>query len=111
MEAISGMRRWLLPVGASVLLGGSPAAAVVTLHVGSAAGRPGDSVTVDVTLTMSDGEEVAGAQADIAFDPAVAPVAARANGRPDCDDNPAIRKGATLFAFRPHKCSPARGEC
>jgi YVTN family beta-propeller protein len=44
---------------------------VVRLRIGSAAGRPGERVTVEVVLD-SDGLSVAGVQNDIVFDPALA---------------------------------------
>ncbi len=48
---------------------------------------------------------MAGTQNDIGFDRRV-PIAAKANGRPDCAVNPAIDKPATTFGFAPGGCTP-----
>src|SRR6185436_12362189 len=61
------------------------------VNVGSNAGAPGDLLTFTVFLT-SAGAEVAGVQADIAFDPLNTPVVATGSGRPDCTVNPDINK-------------------
>jgi len=80
---------------------------VVFLQVGSASGHPGDRVAITVRLDAR-GYAVAGAQNDILFGPA-APIAPRADGRPDCAVNPAIDKRSTVFAFLPADCAP--GSC
>jgi len=80
------------------------AAQAQTLIVSNASGEPGLSATFTVTLS-SGGTSVAGTQNDIAFDPANIPVAAKANGKPNCTVNADIDKGATSFAFRPNGCS------
>lgn len=72
--------------------------------VGSVSGAPGQRVSFAVQLHTS-GHAVAGVENDISFDPR-APIAARANGRPDCTVNPAIDKPATSFAFEPAGCRP-----
>lgn len=60
-------------------------------------------VTISVTLRAPH-SLVAGTQSDLQFDPDNAPIAARANGKPDCRPNPDINKAATSFAFRPPGC-------
>jgi len=68
--------------------------------------------TLDVSTTLPTitveflpaNAEVAGLQCDISY-PANAPIAAKANGKPDCTVNPDIDKDATSFAFRPSGCS------
>ncbi len=82
-------------------------ARAVSVEVGSAAGRAGERVHFAVTLDTK-GHDVAGVQNDIAFD-RQAPVATRANGRPDCTVNPDIHKDATGFSFRPPGCAGAGG--
>jgi hypothetical protein len=68
-----------------------------------AAASPGTQVSVSATL-HTNGALVAGTQNDISFDPN-APIAANADGEPDCVVNPDIAKDATVFAFRPNGCS------
>lgn len=89
----------------------SPAGATVSIDVGNAAGIPGGSVMLEVRLTADAGEEVAGTQNDLRYDPAVAAVVALAEGAPDCAVNPAINKLASAFGFRPTGCDPSRHEC
>ncbi len=68
--------------------------------------NPGEQATIMVTATlMTVGTAVAGAQNDITFDSVNAPIAAKANGKPDCTVNPDVDKAATSFAFRPPGCS------
>lgn len=81
-----------------------PQGQLASLEVGSATGPRGDAVQFDVSL-HTGGQSVAGTQNDLLFDPTV-PVAAQANGRPDCAVNPAIDKNATAFAFIPIGCHP-----
>ena len=71
------------------------------VRIGTASGRPGDTVTFGVTLFGS--ETVAGTQNDIIFDPDT-PVLSNASGRPDCTVNPAIGKDETSFSFEPAGC-------
>ena len=71
------------------------------VRIGTASGKPGDTVTFGVTLFGS--ETVAGTQNDIIFDPDT-PVLSNASGRPDCTVNPAIGKNATSFSFGPAGC-------
>ncbi len=73
-----------------------------TIAIGQAETQPGQRVSVQVVLN-TDGQEIAGTQNEISFDPA-APIAATASGRPDCRRNAAIDKGATSFSFRPNGC-------
>jgi hypothetical protein len=74
-----------------------------SVDVGSVSGLPGEQVTFAVSLSTA-GATVAGVQADIAFDSINTPVAATANGSPDCVVNPSIGKEATAFAFQPFGC-------
>src|SRR5262249_10831196 len=74
-----------------------------TIIIGSATGEPGSTVTLTVSLDAS--VPVAGTQNDITLSP-LAPIAARANGKPDCTVNPDIDKGGTSFAFEPAGCTP-----
>jgi hypothetical protein len=78
----------------------------VEISIGYAVARPGEEVVVDVVLDSAD-IDVAGIQNDILFEPA-SPIAARADGRPDCSVNPAIDKPGTSFAFQPPACDPGR---
>jgi len=79
----------------------------VSLAVGSAAGAPGQQVSVNVLLD-TNGHQVAGTENDISFDPD-APIAAKANGAPNCTVNPLINKDATTFRFQPAGCEV--GDC
>jgi hypothetical protein len=103
-------RRFVVVVLASLALDAGVAAAAVTVAVGSAAGTPGQMVELGATLSADAQEPVAGVENDLNFAPA-APVAVAADGRPDCSPNPAIRKGATAFSFRPIGCDPQAGQC
>jgi hypothetical protein len=82
-----------------VFVGQVPPAIAVSV----AAASPGTQVSVTATL-HTNGALVAGTQNDISFD-LQAPIAANANGKPDCAVNFDINKGATFFAFRPNGCS------
>ncbi len=73
-------------------------------EIGSTAGKPGDTVSITVTLHAS-GSTVAAMQNDITFDARVA-IAATANGHPDCQVNSAIHKDLSAFAFLPPTCTP-----
>ncbi len=75
---------------------------VASLDVGSATGLRGETVQFAVSLHAA-GQQVAGTQNDLLFDPTVA-VAARANGRPDCAVNADIDKSASAFVFIPAGC-------
>ena len=63
----------------------------------------GDTTELAVVLTV--GSDVAGTQNDIGFPPEI-PIGARSNGRPNCQANDLINKGATSFAFQPPSCTP-----
>jgi hypothetical protein len=63
----------------------------------------GAPAAIDVKL-VTGGAQIAGLQTDVTF-PAIAPIGAKANGKPDCTVNQNIDKGATSFAFRPSGCS------
>lgn len=80
------------------------ASQAVTLRVGSAADRPDQTVSIDVTLNTG-GAPVAGTQNDLQFEPET-PVRATAGGRPDCSVNTVIGKESSSFAFRPPGCTP-----
>jgi hypothetical protein len=71
------------------------------LRVGSASGRPGGRVTVAVTLD-SGSWPIAGVECDLTGGGAV--TIASQDGHPACRVNPAIRKQASAFAFRPPTC-------
>ncbi len=81
-----------------------PEGKLATLDVESVTGARGDAVQFGVTL-HTQGQSVAASQNDLTFDPTV-PVAARANGRPECSVNPDIDKNATAFSFLPTGCRP-----
>jgi hypothetical protein len=81
-------------------------AAGQTISVGSTSGKKGWLVTVNTTLGTS--QPVEGTQNDISFDNSKTPIAAKADGRPDCSVNASINKNGS-FAFRPNGCLP--GEC
>lgn len=82
----------------------------VAVDVGSAAGSPGQQVTVAVFL-KSGSQSVAGIQNDIAFDPST-PITGTNDGVPACAVNPAIHKdalfGPRCSALWPHSCSGIR---
>src|SRR5262249_15578909 len=88
---------------AGFFCGQAAAAHGATLVVGSASGDAGATVSFGVSIDTA-GSMVAGAQSDIAFS-SETPIAAKANGKPDCAVNPNIDKGATSFAFRPNGCN------
>lgn len=79
---------------------------VARVVIGSAQGEPGDTVQVGVTLALIDpAAEVAGVQADFAFD-AATPVVATQSGQPDCTTNDEIGSGVQSFVFLPSGCTP-----
>ena len=102
--------RFILVVAVSAALNTQVALAAVTVEVSNAAGTQGQMVELAAVLTADAQESVAGIENDLGFDPG-APVAVGADGRPDCSPNPAIRKGATAFSFRPIGCNPQAGQC
>lgn len=64
-----------------------------SIDLGSAAGGPGD--TVAMTITLSGGNrQVVAASVDISFDPAKVTAALDADGAPECVINPAIGPGS-----------------
>jgi MYXO-CTERM domain-containing protein len=77
--------------------------AVVTVQVGTVSAQAGTTAELPVTLSTG-GDDVAGTENVITFD-SDAPIAARANGRPDCTVNPDIDKTATAFAYQPPGCT------
>ena len=64
---------------------------------------PGQTTTLSVLLATGSAV-VAGAQADIGFDPS-APIVARPDSAPDCTVNPNINKAATEIRFQPPGCA------
>lgn len=73
------------------------------LGVSSAAGAPGERVSIAVSLD-DGGAVVVGLQNDLVLDGINIAIAARTNGSPDCRVEPAIHKDATGFAFVPPGC-------
>jgi hypothetical protein len=102
--------RFILVVAVSAVLNTHVAPAAVTVEVSNTAATQGQMVELAAVLTADAQESVAGIENDLGFDPG-APVAVGADGRPDCSANPAIRKGATAFSFRPIGCDPQAGQC
>jgi hypothetical protein len=85
-----------------------PAAAAVTLAFESAGGRPGERV--ELLARLETDEPVAGIEVELGFDPP-AVIAVDDEGRPDCEEEPSIDKGATGFSFRPARCNPFERDC
>ncbi len=99
-----------VPTPTASLTATSTATATVTptpgrpaVHVGTAAGHPGDRVRFAVTFT-SDGVDVVGVQLDIGFDAERVPIATTVTGEPDCTLNAELGKAA-IFTFLPVGCS------
>ena len=95
----------LRTAAATFCLMAASAAGAAVIEVGSATGRPGDDVTITVSLRSMDAA-VLGTQNRLDFDRET-PVAALPNGQPDCVVNPQIDKTATAFRFLPLDCDPA----
>lgn len=74
-----------------------------TITLGSTSGNAGWLVTFDATLD-SQGSSVAATQNDIFLDARHVPIAANAQGDPDCTVNPATGKTGR-FAFHPVGCT------
>ncbi len=87
-----------------VPLAATPTPVQPSIVVDAVRGQPGDDVFM-VARLVTAGASVAGTQNDIGFDSINTPIAAFANGRPDCGVNPDIGKGAASFAFLPSGCS------
>jgi len=79
---------------------------VASIDIGSATGAPGTTTTVAVSLSLltDPPATVAGVANDVSFDP-LTPIAAKANGTPDCTIHPDIDKGPN-FSFLPLGCTP-----
>jgi MYXO-CTERM domain-containing protein len=75
-----------------------------TIAIGSGSAPAGGSTTIDVTLTVADGVQVAGTQNTINF-PTDARIVENNDGTPKCTVNSAIMKPATTFAFQPAGCT------
>lgn len=67
-------------------------------------GQPGDDVSITARLVTA-GASVIGTQNDIVFDSLNTPIAAFADGKPDCGVNPDIGIATASFAFLPSGCS------
>src|SRR5262249_6795746 len=67
------------------------------LTLTDAVAAPGDHVTIAARLSTA-GQPIAGIQNDITYS-TQAPIAAKADGTPDCTVNPDIHKEATAFRF------------
>lgn len=80
----------------------------VRLRIGSAGGRPGDAVTVAVTLDTR-GHAVAGVQLDIVFGDGIR-IAATGAGRVDCARDAALDNKDVVSSFQPPGCSGAECE-
>lgn len=93
-------KRVFLALALSAAVPGAHAGAVV-LEVGSATGKPGQTVTFDVVL-RTQGAEVAGTINNILIDHAV-PVAADDTGDPVCDVN-GMFESLNAFGFQPENC-------
>ncbi len=79
---------------------------VAQVVLGSAEGRAGDTVQIDVTLALLDQTaKIAGVQVDFGFDPAT-PVAVSQGGAPDCTVNGSISLDVQSFVFTPSGCTP-----
>lgn len=97
-------RRMLaLGAGIALLLFHIDVAPAQTIGIGSTAGNPGWLVSFDVSLD-NQGNSVAGTQNDIFLDARYVPLAANAEGDPDCKVNPNIGK-IGRFAFLPAGCT------
>lgn len=79
------------------------------LSIGRAQGEPGAIVSVDVTLTVDQGVDIAGTQNDLFFDPNQIAVLENPDGDPDCAVNPQLAKEATAFSFQPPGCGAGGG--
>lgn len=86
----------------------TPDADAVLLRVGSASGRPGDTVPISVTLDTR-GRAIAGVQLDIVFGDGIR-IAATATGRVDCTKDPALDNKNVVSAFQPTGCGDAACE-
>jgi hypothetical protein len=88
---------WLGLTGLLGVLSFTPrAGAAVSVNVGSPTGKPGDTVRFFVTLTTTAGEQVAGAQTTVDFEPETPVV--------QCTPNPAFV--LSLCALHPTGCTP-----
>lgn len=80
------------------------AAAAQTITAGATSGSHGTQVTIPVTLQNGGLNYFAATEARVAFDPLNIPIAAKADGTPDCTVNPFVNKQAS-FAFWPSGCT------
>jgi hypothetical protein len=83
---------------------GTPGTAKIVLS--NITGMPGDEMSVAATLETA-GAPVSGIQNDITFDSANVPIAANADGSPDCSSSQSNKR--VVFAFLPNPCTG--GEC
>jgi len=90
-------------------------ALIIIAHLALAAAADGQQATIAIepgvvggggfAVRLDTTAEVARTRNDIVFD-AGAPIAARPTGRPQCQVNPDIDKGAVAFTFEPAGCVP-----
>jgi MYXO-CTERM domain-containing protein len=88
---------------------GPPAGAIV---IGDAAGLPGATTSIEVTLDVADGQTIVGTENVITFGTPGGTAAAVLQGTnggsvqlSNCAVNEAINKGGTAFAFQPSGCA------
>jgi hypothetical protein len=80
------------------------------LHIGRVRGEAGSFVSVDVTLDVEEGVEIAGTQNDIFVGHGDLALVENTDGDPACAINPEIAKEDTRFAFQPPGCG-VDGSC
>ena len=118
LDASAGTRSAPQPSAKAPAPASAPAAAPPTapaarsgepqIVLGKVSGAAGQKVKVNATL-HTGGENLAGTQNDIGFDPAQISIPAKSNGRPDCAANGALGKEGTAFSFLPAGCK--QGSC
>ncbi len=90
-------------VNGTVTVTGPPLGTIV---IGSVTGAPGSMVSVDVSLTVTGGTEIAGTENVLTFAAGLSGgTAAGGIQLHDCIVNPAINKGGTAFSFQPSACT------
>ncbi len=96
-------------VDGTVTVLGPPAG---TITIGSAEGLPGSTTSVDVTLTVAEGQTIVGTENVITFGTPGGTAAALLQGASQggvqlfgCVVNEEIDKGGTAFAFQPDGCT------
>ncbi len=77
-----------------------------SIDIGSVTGAPGETVSVDVSLTVASGAEIAGTENVLTFAAGLSGGTAAAGIQlQECAVNPGINKGATAFSFQPAACT------